>query len=596
MTTLVAHPMSSQDDTMDLSSQMLIAQLLEEEMQKLTSAEFAENLQVKEALQSDGNQTKGKRYISPSPDIVDEDLQMALQLSAHDARISSDAALAAKVQQDDDADFRASYHYAQQVAASENKFALDAEFARSLQKMDEIGTQDIDDPMMQDADRVVGRDVVEQLFASNPNSKGKNKGKGKDEVPEVESSTSALLSTPDSQTNLSSPYDTCGICLEPFQPTYSPISAAESANSSGRLEFGLKLPCPGSHGYCISCLSKYVTSKLDPQGNGEGSVDIVVFPVLCPECSAHDWPDGLQDDVATKILGEKALTLWHYQKLLDSIPRYYCPNPQCSARVQIDEDAEDPQAECPSCNSLICVPCRTTWHEDMTCEEYQALPLEDRSPDDLLTLRVIKAENWRRCPSCSYIVELSMGCNHVTCRCKAEFCFKCGSMWDKRRARCTSNPACSLWDEDMLLEERERERLRRAPANPGPAAAARQLLPFEAPPVHNHPVPAPPPYHANPEPQNRWNAADFDWMTDRAIMKSNNPHLFTRNMIRTLSCGYCAARQASLRALQVHLSLARHPVYACCGRLFSNAINYGRHTRSYSRFGNHIHQIEKTFD
>ena len=28
--------------------------------------------------------------------------------------------------------------------------------------------------------------------------------------------------------------------------------------------------------------------------------------------------------------------------------------------------------------------------------------------------------------SSQVIVELTMGCNHITCRCKTEFCFKCG--------------------------------------------------------------------------------------------------------------------------------------------------------------------------
>lgn len=59
------------------------------------------------------------------------------------------------------------------------------------------------------------------------------------------------------------------------------------------------------------------------------------------------------------------LRLQHHQKLLDSLPRHYCPNPRCSALVQLDEDSEDPQAICPSCNSVICVPCRVVWHGGM---------------------------------------------------------------------------------------------------------------------------------------------------------------------------------------------------------------------------------------
>lgn len=59
------------------------------------------------------------------------------------------------------------------------------------------------------------------------------------------------------------------------------------------------------------------------------------------------------------------LPFQHHQKLLDSLPRHYCPNPRCSALVQLDEDSENPQAVCPSCQSVICVPCRVVWHESM---------------------------------------------------------------------------------------------------------------------------------------------------------------------------------------------------------------------------------------
>lgn len=32
------------------------------------------------------------------------------------------------------------------------------------------------------------------------------------------------------------------------------------------------------------------------------------------------------------------------------------------------------------------------------------------------------------------------------------------ALWDTKKQRCTSNPACDLWDETMLLDVRERER------------------------------------------------------------------------------------------------------------------------------------------
>lgn len=105
-------------------------------------------------------------------------------------------------------------------------------------------------------------------------------------------------------------HPTCGVCMEPFQATYSPAAAIQSANSSGRMQFGTHLPCPRSHGYCISCLNSYINSKLDPDGSGASNPNAVVFPIRCPECPVNDWPQGIPNEVAERVLTEKGMTLW----------------------------------------------------------------------------------------------------------------------------------------------------------------------------------------------------------------------------------------------------------------------------------------------
>lgn len=113
-------------------------------------------------------------------------------------------------------------------------------------------------------------------------------------------------------------HPTCGICIEPFHATYSPAAAVQSANSSGRMQFGTHLPCPQSHGYCISCLNSYINSKLDPDGSGASNPNSVVFPIRCPECPVNDWPQGIPNEVAERVLTEKGMTLW-----VSAFPRLY---------------------------------------------------------------------------------------------------------------------------------------------------------------------------------------------------------------------------------------------------------------------------------
>lgn len=136
------------------------------------------------------------------------------------------------------------------------------------------------------------------------NAKGKGKPKKKGQA------TPFYEPGPTSNKEDGEPSPTCGICMETFHATHSPVAASRSANSSSRLQFGTYLPCPRSHGYCHSCLNGYINSKLDPDGTGVGSQSNVVFPIRCPECSIAEWPDGIPNGIAERVLSEKGMNLW----------------------------------------------------------------------------------------------------------------------------------------------------------------------------------------------------------------------------------------------------------------------------------------------
>ncbi|KAJ7857297.1 hypothetical protein B0H14DRAFT_2751532 [Mycena olivaceomarginata] len=556
--------MSCEDEVL---SEILIAQLLEEDLRLLGSAKEAERLQLDQVFAVSARATgripkfSAKTGVSTTQD--DEDL--ALALLAEDARVSSDAAFAQRVQASTIADV----HYAQKVAAAEKKMMLDAEFARRLQAVDDEG-QDTD--QVKDAESLLGRDAVERIMASDLNEKGKGKFESNShsgvEQEEPVNKDDVKIKQEDTEGTIAAPYATCGICMDAFQPTYSPYTASLSANSTHT---------------AVGCLTSYIESKLDPDGNGSGNSGIIVFPIRCPECPITDFMDGIADEIAARVLGPEKMVLWDHQKLLNSIPHLYCPNPKCSAIVQTPEDTENPQAECPSCQLLLCVACRIAWHNDISCEQYQALPPDERSPEDRLLHELASAKNWRRCPNCSSLVELISGCNHMTCRCGTHFCFKCGSL-ATTKGMCTREPPCSLWDEEMLLEERERERERVA-----------IIVPFVLPPPAYNPAPVynPPPAPYIPQINYRI-AGSLDWMDNPDVVCSRHP--FTTGMISNLVCGYCNVRLNSLADLRFHLSRVRHhPVFSCCGRFFRRVQDYERHIDTYAaRFnGAHVHQMRR---
>lgn len=70
------------------------------------------------------------------------------------------------------------------------------------------------------------------------------------------------------------------------------------------------MPCPNTHAFCIGCLTSYLKSKLDPDDSGKGSRDFLVFPIRCPGCSAGQWPEGIPDVVAEKVLDTTDMVIW----------------------------------------------------------------------------------------------------------------------------------------------------------------------------------------------------------------------------------------------------------------------------------------------
>jgi hypothetical protein len=74
-----------------------------------------------------------------------------------------------------------------------------------------------------------------------------------------------------------------------------------------------------------------------------------------------------------------------------------------------------------------------------------------------------KEKGWQKCYNCSCLVELKEGCNHMTCRCRAEFCMVCGAKW--------KTCDCSWFNYNTREAERGED-----DAEDGPAPAEAQWL------------------------------------------------------------------------------------------------------------------------
>lgn len=136
----------------------------------------------------------------------------------------------------------------------------------------------------------------------------------------------------------------------------------------------------------------------------------------------------------------------------------YCTNSHCSVFINLDllpsqVTGVTSKFQCNMCETALCSSCKTEWHEFFTCSEYQSLPDELKSKEDLAMIEIAAQNGWQRCRRCRQMVSLSTGCNHMSCVCGFEFCYLCGLEWKTCK--------CAQWVEENLLEDANRQVQRR---------------------------------------------------------------------------------------------------------------------------------------
>lgn len=201
----------------------------------------------------------------------------------------------------------------------------------------------------------------------------------------------------------------------------------------------VNLPC--SHQYCRPCFSQLVSTAM----HGED-----IFP---PKCCIQEIPRRtLETHLSASVMSEYDEKALEYAVAVGS--RYYCGSPECAKWIDTRKARRlNGALECPRCKFWMCSSCRGAQHAAK----------QDCPQDFSLSATLAQAERagWRRCYSCRTMVELSTGCRHITCKCKAEFwygdfpgrerlpltisSYTCGARW--RTCECT--------EADQALREAE---------------------------------------------------------------------------------------------------------------------------------------------
>ena len=160
------------------------------------------------------------------------------------------------------------------------------------------------------------------------------------------------------------------------------------------------------------------------------------LPIKCPNCKIPIHPNFIEDSLrnANPQLIDKYEHFSLNNFLMNNNDEYSsCPTPGCEYMFFFNPGEH--HFLCPMCNKNYCLNCKVEWHNGMTCQEYK--DSRDVNKLDDKFYQFVKGAKFKMCPRCKYWVEKNQGCNHMKCRCGADFCYKCGKLMDMSRAhRC----------------------------------------------------------------------------------------------------------------------------------------------------------------
>lgn len=148
-----------------------------------------------------------------------------------------------------------------------------------------------------------------------------------------------------------------------------------------------RAPC--GHEYCRDCLRNLVETAI---------TDESFFP---PRCCHQPIPF---EAIHKLLTFELAQAFINKKAEFDTQNRTYCSVQTCSAFIGSGNIADN-VGTCQECNSTTCILCKAAAHDRGECPN---------DPTLQQVLDMVKKNGWQRCNSCSSVVELHYGCNHIT--------------------------------------------------------------------------------------------------------------------------------------------------------------------------------------
>ncbi|KAI5202134.1 RCC1/BLIP-II protein [Aureobasidium subglaciale] len=162
---------------------------------------------------------------------------------------------------------------------------------------------------------------------------------------------------------------------------------------------------------CRGCFNRYIVGQIK---SGKDRIK-------CAECQ-----ERLSYEIVRQIVSKTSLGM--YDKVLlkrcveEDNDFHYCMSVKCkSGQIHVG-GLDSPLFNCKVCKHKHCVGCKVPWHEDESCDDYQARHDEQTLQSEAAVFAISRA-----CPGgCGARIERNGGCPHMLCsKCGHEFCFLC---------------------------------------------------------------------------------------------------------------------------------------------------------------------------
>jgi len=189
-----------------------------------------------------------------------------------------------------------------------------------------------------------------------------------------------------------------------------------------------RLQC--GHEFCKNCLCELIETAIN-ENKGFGSSQ----NLKCPQCKENIEDQDIREltdhnrEVLERIANIKT------RETLEKLPGYkHCQTPDCEF-YWINENGHRQEIDCRQCGARFCSSCCHPHSMQMSCKDAEI----DRKSDGNMSAKDRKAnqkwlkKNTKQCPDCKRFVQKNRGCNHMTCKCGAQFCWICGESYRTHR-------------------------------------------------------------------------------------------------------------------------------------------------------------------